>query len=346
MSKTAKKNKPTVVSLFAGCGGLDLGFLDAGYKILWANDFDKDAVSTYRKNVGEIDDRNVKEIKLDEVPKADVLLAGFPCQPFSNAGKRRGVNDSRGTLFFDALKFIRAKQPKVVMFENVRGLLSIKNADGTKLIDRIVGEISKGGKNYVGYNVRYELLNASDYEVPQNRHRVFIVGVRKDLDKFFEFPPKIQKKNLELKYVLKNLPKNDVNDEHWELSPQSKSLIQHIPAGGSWKSISDKHLPPRLMRIKADMKRYHAPNFYRRFDLNETCGTITAAATPENSGIVHPLENRRYTIREIARIQSFPDWFIFQGNSVASKYKIIGNAVPPKFAFHIATAIKEQIFRK
>lgn len=338
-----KKQKPTVISLFAGCGGMDLGFMDAGYKIIWANDFDKDAVLTYRENVGEISEKNIKEVDLEEVPSADVLLAGFPCQPFSNAGKRRGVADARGTLFLDTLKIIRAKQPKVVVFENVRGLLSIKDDTGTKLIDRIVKELSKTTKNYKGYKVKYELLNSSDYGVPQNRHRVFMIGVRKDVEKSFSFPAKVPKRNLTLKNVLSNLPKKDPNNEHWELSPQSKKLIIHIPPGGSWKAIPDEHLPPRMKRIKDDMKRYHAPNFYRRFSLDEICGTITAAGTPENSGIVHPHEHRRYTVREIARIQSFPDWFVFRSGSLSGKYKIIGNAVPPKFAFHIAKAIKRHI---
>lgn len=338
-----KRKKPTIISLFAGCGGMDLGFIDAGYEVVWANDFDKDAVLTYRKNVGEIDGRNIKEVKLEEVPSADILLAGFPCQPFSNAGKRRGVDDARGTLFLDTLKIIRAKQPKVVVFENVRGLLSIKDSNGKKLIDRIVKELSKSGKNYKGYTVKYELLSASDYEVPQNRHRVFVIGVRKDIENSFSFPAKVPKKNLTLRHVLSDLPEKDPNDEHWVLSPQSKDLIIHIPPGGSWKSIPDKYLPPRLKRIKDNMRRYHAPNFYRRFSPDEICGTITAAGTPENSGIVHPHENRRYTVREIARIQSFPDWFVFHSASLSGKYKIIGNAVPPKFAFHIAKAIKSQI---
>jgi DNA (cytosine-5)-methyltransferase 1 len=335
--------KPKVISLFAGCGGIDLGFMDAGYEIAWANDFDKNAVLTYRHNIGEIDDRDIRSVQISEVPFGDILLAGFPCQPFSNAGSRKGVEDSRGLLFFDALKFAREKQPKVVLFENVRGLLSAKDEKGGKLIDRIVTELSKTTKKYQGYNVRYQLLNTSDYGVPQNRYRVLIIGVRKDLNKFFEFPEKVKKQNLELKYVLKNLPKKDPDNEHWELSPQSKQLIPHIPAGGSWKAVPDEFLPPRLTKIRDNMQKYHAPNFYRRFSLDEVCGTVTAAATPENSGIIHPTENRRYTVREVARIQSFPDWFTFHASSVAGKYKVIGNAVPPKFAFFIANAIKKQI---
>ena len=270
-----------------------------------------------------------------------MFLVGFSCLLFSNAGNRKGVNDVRGTLFYDALNFVRAKQPKVVVFENVRGLLSIVNNEGKKFIDEIVSRLDKVGK---GYKVFYELVNANDYGVPQNRMRLVLVGVRKDLKKTYRLPEKIDNSKTSLKFVLKNLPKNDLNDEHWELSPQSKKLIVHIPAGGSWKSIPDKHLPERLKKIKANMRKYHAPNFYRRFSLDEVCGTITAAATPENSGIIHPHKNRRYTVREIARIQSFPDNFKFVARSIAGKYKVIGNAVPPQLAFTIAKSIKSQIF--
>ena len=122
-------------------------------------------------------------------------------------------------------------------------------------------------------------------------------------------------------------------------------LSAYIPPGGSWKNVPYEVLPERLKRIKQEIKRYRSPNFYRKFGLDEIMGTITAAATPENSGILHPLENRRYSIREIARFQSFPDDFKFLGNSIPKKYKMIGNAVPPKLAFHIANSIKEQILK-
>lgn len=333
--------EPRTISLFAGCGGLDLGFHNSGFNIVWANDNFREAALTYEKNIGPIDTRDITKVDANEVPDADIVIGGFPCQPFSNAGNRKGTADSRGTLFWDAMRFVKAKDPKVVVFENVRGLLSIKNPDGTKLIAGIIRELEEAGK---GYNVKYELLRASDYGVPQNRYRVVIVGVRKDLGKSFIFPEKQSREGLELKHVLKGMPINDPNDEHWELSPQSKKLIIHIPPGGSWKSVPIEHLPERLLKIRADMKRYHAPNFYRRFGLNEISGTVTAAATPENSGILHPFENRRFTVREIARIQTFPDWFIFQGKSTSSKYKQIGNAVPPQLGAVIAREIRKQIF--
>lgn len=333
---------PKVISMFSGIGGLDLGFEKAGFRTVWANDNFLAAAETYKRNLGPIDTRPIEQVKIEDLPDGDILLAGFPCQPFSNAGNRKGISDPRGTLFFETLRFIDSHRPKIVVFENVRGLLSIKNPDGSKLIDGIVRELED--RNYI---VDYKLLNASDYGVPQNRYRVFIVGAKKSYsNKKFEFPQPLppSKENLTLKNVLKNLPLDDPNDEYWELSPQSKSIIDFIPEGGSWKDVPYDKLPDRLKRIRDNMKKYHSPNFYRRFSRNEICGTITAAATPENSGILHPLENRRFTVREIARIQSFPDEFIFMGASTAQKYKQIGNAVPPTLAYHIALSVKKQYF--
>lgn len=341
------KNKPTMVSLFSGCGGLDLGFKRAGYKILWANDFDKDAQAVYTKNkLGKIDGRDILEITSSEIPNCDVLTAGFPCQPFSNAGNRKGIHDSRGMLYKECLRIIKKKLPKVFVFENVKGLLSTKYIDGKKLVDVIHDDLSTiGGK---GYNVVYKLLNASDYGVPQNRQRVVFVGVRKDLKKTFNFPMPQDKYGLTLRNVL-SIPANVPNQIDWGLSPQALEMITQIPEGGSWKSIPYENLAPRFQRIRDNMEKYHSPNFYRRFSRDEISGTITASAQPENCGIIHPTQNRRYTIREIARIQTFPDDFLFIDDNlrdIVGMYKVIGNAVPVKLAEIIALAIKEQIFEE
>jgi len=186
--------KPKMVSLFSGCGGLDLGFEKAGFDIIWANDFDADAQAVYRLNLGEIDGRNILTVGEDEIPDCDILTAGFPCQPFSNAGSRKGVHDSRGMLYKECLRMISAKMPKVVVFENVKGLLSTKYIDGRNLADVIVEDLSI--MNDVGYDVVHQLINASDYDVPQNRQRVLFVGVRKDLGITFSFPPKQAKEHL------------------------------------------------------------------------------------------------------------------------------------------------------
>lgn len=337
---------PRLVSLFSGCGGLDLGFRQAGFRSVWANDFDVDAQAVYSLNLGEIDKRDILSVREDEIPAGDIITAGFPCQPFSNAGNRKGVNDSRGLLYKECLRIIKDKMPMVIVFENVKGLLSTKYIDGRNLADVIMEDLSS--MSGVGYNVVYQLVNASDYGVPQNRQRVFFVGVRKDLGTVFRFPDKLNKEKLTLRHVL-NVPKNIPDQVSWGFSPQALDMIAHIPEGGSWKDVPYDHLAPRFQKIRNDMKKYHSPNFYRRFSRNEICGTITASAQPENCGIIHPTEARRYTIREVARIQTFPDTFRFITNTprdITAMYKVIGNAVPVALARVIATAIMDQVFKK
>ncbi|RGP17444.1 DNA cytosine methyltransferase [Parabacteroides gordonii] len=344
--KLDSDNAPRLISLFSGCGGLDLGFERAGFKLVWANDFDADAQAVYKLNIGEIDGRDILSVNEDEVPYGDILTAGFPCQPFSNAGNRKGVHDSRGMLYKECLRIIEYRMPKVIVFENVKGLLSSKYIDGRNLAEVIIEDLSTVGN--VGYNVVHKLLNASDYGVPQNRQRVFFVGVRKDLGINFTFPEKQKKDNLTIRHII-NIPENVPNQVDWPLSPQALEMITHIPEGGSWKDVPYEHLAPRFKRIRDDMKKYRSPNFYRRFSRDEISGTMTASAQPENCGIIHPIENRRYTIREAARIQSFPDDFLFIDNSpknITAMYKVIGNAVPVTLAYHIGAAIKEQIFKE
>mgnify|MGYP002552853115 CR=1 FL=1 len=345
MRHKALKSKcaPRLISLFSGCGGLDLGFKNAGFMPIWANDFDTDAQAVYALNLGEIDGRDILTVGEDEIPDGDILTAGFPCQPFSNAGNRKGVHDSRGMLYKECLRIIQNKMPKVIVFENVKGLLSTKYIDGRNLADVIIEDLSTMG---VGYNVVHKLLNASDYGVPQNRQRVFFVGVRKDLGVTFKFPEKQSKDNLTIGNVL-DMPDGLPNQVDWPLSPQALEMLPYIPEGGSWKDVPYEHLAPRFKRIRDNMKKYRSPNFYRRFSRNEIGGTITASAQPENCGIIHPTENRRYTIREVARIQSFPDNFLFIDDSpknITAMYKVIGNAVPVTLAQNIASAIMDQVF--
>ena len=338
------KAAPRLISLFSGCGGMDAGFKKAGFNIVWANDFDADAQAIYSLNLGEIDRRDILTVGEDEIPDGDILTAGFPCQPFSNAGSRKGVHDSRGMLYKECLRIIERKKPKVIVFENVKGLLSTKYIDGRNLSDVLVEDLTE--MEDIGYNVVYQLVNASDYGVPQNRQRVLFIGVRKDLGKTFVFPPKQSKENLTLRHVL-TVPDDVPNNIDWAFSPQALEMLNYIPEGGSWKDVPYEHLAPRFQRIRDDMKKYHSPNFYRRFSRDEICGTITASAQPENCGIIHPTENRRYTVREVARIQTFPDEFRFITNTpkdITAMYKVIGNAVPVNLAYTIATAIMQQVF--
>ncbi len=337
-------NSPKLISLFSGCGGMDTGFKKAGFDIVYANDFDADAQAVYSLNLGKIDTRDILTVGEEEIPDGDILTAGFPCQPFSNAGSRKGVHDSRGMLYKECLRIIERKMPKVIVFENVKGLLSTKYIDGRNLADVIVEDLS--AMNGIGYNVVYQLVNAADYGVPQNRQRVLFIGIRKDLEKTFVFPEKQSKEKLTLRNIL-DVPVELDNNVDWPFSPQALEMIQYIPEGGSWKDVPYEHLAPRFKKIRDDMKKYHSPNFYRRFSRDEICGTITASAQPENCGIIHPTENRRYTVREVARIQTFPDDFKFITDSpknITAMYKVIGNAVPVNLAYNIATAIMEQVF--
>ena len=334
-----KSNKPltlTHVSLFSGCGGFDLGFHQAGFKTIFANDTDIDACQTYRANIGKIIDDDINAI---EIPKfsnpPDVLTAGFPCQPFSNAGSRKGVSDKRGTLYQTAIEFIRKIKPKSVVFENVRGLLSFKS--GQKLlIQEICARL-----NELGYDIVFSLIDASRHHVPQKRLRVFIVGIENSSKGHFMFPAPINKEDLTLKHTIFDLKDNVPNQkEILRMSPQSARLGTLVPEGGSWKDIPYQQLPERLQKIRNNMQRYHSPKFYRRFHSDEVAGTITASFTPENSGVWHPTESRVFSVRECARIQSFPDWFCFEGRTLKSKYKQIGNAVPPRLAYEIAKNVR------
>lgn len=342
----SSESAPRLISLFSGCGGLDCGFKKAGFNIVFANDFDSDAQAVYSLNLGRIDTRDILTVNEAEIPDGDILTAGFPCQPFSNAGSRKGVHDSRGMLYKECLRIIKCKMPKVVVFENVKGLLSTKYIDGRNLANVIESDLSE--MNGIGYNVVHRLVNASDYGVPQNRQRVLFIGIRKDIGKKFEFPNAQDKSKLTLRHIL-SLPEGVENNVDWPFSPQALDMISHIPEGGSWKNVPYEHLAPRFQRIRDNMKKYHSPNFYRRFSRDEICGTMTASAQPENCGIIHPTEDRRFTVREVARIQTFPDDFKFitdTPKNITAMYKVIGNAVPVNLAYSIASSIMEQVFVK
>jgi DNA (cytosine-5)-methyltransferase 1 len=334
---------PKVIGLFSGCGGLDLGFKNAGYDIVYANDIEKNVKKTYEFNLKhDIEIGDICSIDKSQIPEADIILAGVPCQPFSSAGKRKSTGSKDGNLFLQVIDVIKhqKKKPKVILFENVRGFLSSKDCDGRLMTERFTLEMKE-----LGYCTKFKLLNASDYGVPSNRYRVFIVCISNELDIDFRFPePNILERKITVGEIIeKPLPRGE-KQEIWNLPPSAKEIIKFIPEGGSWKNVPYDHLSDRHKRIRDDMKKYRAPNFYRRFSRQEVMGTVTAASTPENSGIFHPLEDRRYSVREIARFQSFEDDFKFIGSSIPSKYKMIGNSVPPKLAYVVACEIKKQVF--
>ena len=387
-----------IVSLFSGCGGLDLGFtggfnfLGRNYErlnteIVFANDFDVDAQTCYNSNPFLGDGTNclledIRNVDANIIPHFDILLAGFPCQPFSNAGNRKGVNDvdGRGTLFEECERIIRAKinaghRPEAFVFENVRGILSSKMPDGVTTVPQ---EISNRMHD-MGYEMSMQLVCASDYGVPQQRYRVLIIGIDKELGigafnfdlmkkvvHQYNIPSKSfgRDEELLLGSILQGVHnvQDDVVWEYSETTQRSVDLIggcrhgmeainyfvhgfhkEDLPdivfEGRSWKDIPYHLLSPRFKKIADDPKRYHAPKFFRRFAFGEINGTITASAQPENCGITHPVENRRYSVRECARIQSFPDEYRFCSIPLQSQYKVIGNAVPPVLGWVIAKSL-------
>lgn len=398
--KSAFKQEKTfkVVSLFSGCGGLDLGFNGGfnfrnlhfkknNFKIDFANDIDASAEFVYNSNQKffgkhKLNKNDIKNVDFKAIPDFDFLIAGFPCQPFSNAGLRKGIDDDRGNLFEECEKLLieglsRKNKPLGFVFENVKGIMSSKMADGTTIPDEIVKRTEK-----LGFKVNYKLCKTSDFGVPSNRQRLIIVGIREDLDYFnynlmdevvYENNLPNEKYNpyeLYLGSVLCDIPKNTPQkDDYWAYSPGGqymvdkiepcidgkealkkfkkkiplKEISETIRTGRSWKNMSPLDMSERFLKIWNDPKKYHAPNFYRRFALGEINGTITASAQPENCGITHPFENRRFTIREIARIQSFPDDFEFPYTTIANAYKVIGNAVPPIFGWVLAQALQKHL---
>lgn len=381
-----------ILSLFSGCGGLDLGFsggfsfLHKKYdklntKVVFANDFDIDAATCYNSNKLLTKEgaksvcKDVREISTDEMPDFDIMLAGFPCQPFSNAGNRKGVNDDngRGTLFEVCERVIKEKtekgcKPKAFLFENVRGILSSKMPDGKTTVPE---EIRKRMER-LGYDVSMQLVCSSNYGVPQNRFRVLIIGVDKKLKKEFSFAKleetvlrfRIPSKDFgnQEKLLLGSILQDVPQDEFWEYTAATQTMIEQIGScdddlnffsnefvyddiperlkeGRSWKNIPPNLLTNRFRKIYDNPKKYHSPKFFRRFALGEINGTITASSQPENCGITHPFEHRRFSVREIARIQSFPDNFDFNAIPLQSRYKVIGNAVPPVMAWVVAKTL-------
>lgn len=331
-----KKTGYTHVSLFSGVGGLDLGFRAAGFRTVWANDINPDACETFRENLGEIAEGDIRKIGFPQLDEPlDVLSAGFPCQPFSNAGSRRGVDDERGDLFNFSLDAVRTLKPKVVLFENVRGLLSAKLGKRL-LIEEILEQLYE-----IGYDCQLKLADASNHRVAQRRLRLLIVGVQRDADLGpFRYPQEKHKAGLSIGDTILDISPNLPNqNELMQLNPQAIKLGMLVPEGGSWKDIPYDALPERLQYIHRNMAKYRWPKFYARYHRDDIAGTITAAFKPENAGVWHPAETRVFSVREIARIQSFPDWFVFSGRSIKSKYQQIGNAVPPRLAYEVALEV-------
>lgn len=317
--------KLKVASLFCGCGGTDVGllgdfdFLGKHYRknpmeIVYANDIDDNACAIFEKNFGiKPDNRDIRTVSSSEIPEIDILTGGFPCQSFSIVAqnpKRLGVKDDRGKLFFEMCRILRDKQPKCFIAENVKGILS---ANGKSAFPLIIKEFEDSG-----YSVSYRLLNAVNYGVPQKRERVIIVGIRKDLNKRFDFDT-LPKEGCIPTSILSQIIEKDVPEKYF---------------------FSQK-------AVDGMMKKRDLMNKGRAQDINQPCNTVGAHLAKVSLNSTDPvlLENgkyRRFTPREVARIQSFPESFELIG-SEGAQYRALGNAIAPVMFWYVAHNIVKEL---
>ncbi len=336
-NKSNKSTSPKVIELFAGAGGLALGIEKAGFKSLALIEIDKDAAATLKNNRPEwnviCDDiQNISALDLSEYFKIkkgelDLLSGGAPCQAFSYAGKRLGLLDTRGTLFYHYALFLRKLQPKVFLFENVRGLLTHDRGRTYKTILNVFEDS--------GYKIQKQILNAWDYGVAQKRERLITIGVRNDLtDKITINFPKVHKYKPVLKDVLKNTPKS----LGAKYSEHKRKIFDLVPPGGYWRDIP-QNIAKEYMKSCWNMEGGRT-GILRRLSMDEPSLTVLTSPSQKQTERCHPLESRPFTVRENARIQSFPDEWEFTGN-VGSQYKQVGNAVPVNLAYDIAVEIRK-----
>lgn len=329
----------TTIELFAGAGGLALGVERAGFKTIGLIEVDKDACDTLRKNrpnwnvicddIANISSQNLETFFNIKKGELDLLSGGAPCQAFSYAGKRLGLEDARGTLFYHYAVFLEKLQPKMFLFENVRGLLS---HDKGKTYSTILDIFEK-----TGYEIQKDVLNAWDYNVAQKRQRLMTIGIRKDLvgKIHYEFPKPYKHKPV-LKDVLKDVP-DSIGVPYGE---NKRKIFELVPPGGYWKDIDPK-IAKAYMKSCWDMEGGRT-GILRRMSMDEPSLTVLTSPSQKQTERCHPLEARPFTVRENARCQSFPDEWEFCG-SVMSQYKQVGNAVPVNLAYEIAKKIYEAL---
>lgn len=300
-----------VLSLFSGAGGFDLGFIQAGHNIIWANDIDIDCIKTYKSNISNhIYHDDISNIKIKDLPLANVIIGGFPCQGFSVANKYRSIDDDRNNLYLFFKKVIKVIQPQYFLAENVKGILSLDNG---KAIIKIIEDFKK-----CGYQIQYKLFNVADYGVPQTRQRVIIAGTRKDLPNNYKytFPSPTHSK-----------------------SPKSDDLFEWISIEEALKDIPEPGTNHDLKNHIYSKYKITNRNFtgHRRTNPTKPSPTILARGNGKGGvcAIQHPKNHRRLSVRESAIIQTFPIDFEFYG-SMNSMYRQVGNAVPVKFAKKLA----------
>lgn len=323
-----------IVSFFAGAGGLDLGFQKAGFDVIWANEYDKDIWETYEKNHPHtvLDRRSIVDIKEEEVPACDGIIGGPPCQSWSEAGALRGIEDKRGQLFYDFIRILEAKNPKFFLAENVSGMLAPRHAEALEGIKELFKK--------AGYRLSFQLLNASDYNVPQDRKRVFFIGIRNDLDFEFSFPVKTFPK-VPLAEAIADLEKNvlPANEKNYTNGDSCKVANHEYMIGGF----------STIYMSRNRVRSWDEPSFTiqaggRHAPLHPQAPKMEKVE--KNKQIFIPGQEdlyRRLSVRECARVQTFPDDFIFYYDNLTKAYKMIGNAVPVNLSYFLAQEIKKQI---
>ena len=302
------------LSLFSGCGGLDMGFVQNEYNIIWANDFDKYACQTYRENFGDhIVCGDINLFDLNKIPNFDVLIGGFPCQPFSMMGEKLGFEDTRGTLFFRIAEIIKHKidighKPKAIILENVRSLKTHNKGRTFKTIINILN-------NDLGYKTYYNILNSSDYGIPQTRNRTYIVCFSNDSANF-SFPEK-----QELTLTLQDLLEENVNEKYFLSERILPTILSDGTGGYKAKSEIDLRIARPLCATMAKMHRACQDNY-----------------VTQNGRV------RRLTPRECARLQGFNDEFVIPVSD-SQAYKQFGNAVTVNVSRAVAASVKEELIR-
>ncbi len=329
----------TSIELFAGAGGLALGVEKAGFDNLGLIEFDKDAADTLKKNrpnwnVINDDIANISCLDLEKYfsinkGELDLLSGGAPCQAFSYAGKRLGLEDARGTLFYHYAVFLEKLQPKMFLFENVRGLLTHNHG---KTYTTMLNIFEK-----TGYVIDKQILNAWEHGAPQKRERLITIGIRKDLIGKIKYTfPESHKYKPVLRDVLLDCPEGP----GVQYGEKKRKIFELVPAGGYWRDIDPK-IAKEYMKSCWDMEGGRT-GILRRMSLDEPSLTVLTSPSQKQTERCHPLEARPFTVRENARIQTFPDDWEFCGN-VSSQYKQVGNAVPVSLAYDIAKEIKESL---
>jgi DNA (cytosine-5)-methyltransferase 1 len=325
------------IELFAGSGGLALGLEQAGFKTIALNEIDKNACSTLKHNrpnwnviqqdIIEICNNNITEVFNIGANELDLLSGGFPCQAFSYAGQRKGLADIRGTMFEYYTIVLKELKPKMFLAENVKGLLTHDNGNTFKTIISTFEN--------AGYKVKYQVLNAWDYDNAQKRERVVVVGVRSDLVEHlnYNFPTKHTYKPV-LRDVLQTVPES-LGEKY---SESKKAVMDLVPPGGCWINLPDD-IARQYMKTCYSMEGGKR-GIARRLSMNEPSLTLTCSPSMKQTERCHPYETRPLTVREYARIQSFPDSWEFMGK-MNSQYKQIGNAVPVNLAKAIGQSIIE-----